>query len=107
MYTSGCPKNQNRCWNRIGSPPPAGSKNVVLMFRSVRSIVMAPASTGRERSSRKAVTNTDQTNKGRRSKEIPGVRMFIMVVMKFIEASIDDAPARCREKIARSTEPPA
>jgi hypothetical protein len=23
--TSGCPKNQNRCWNNIGSPPPAGS----------------------------------------------------------------------------------
>jgi hypothetical protein len=24
-FTSGCPKNQNRCWNNIGSPPPAGS----------------------------------------------------------------------------------
>ena len=24
MYTSGWPKNQNRCWNMIGSPPPAG-----------------------------------------------------------------------------------
>jgi len=23
--TSGCPKNQKRCWNKIGSPPPAGS----------------------------------------------------------------------------------
>jgi len=23
--TSGCPKNQKRCWNNIGSPPPAGS----------------------------------------------------------------------------------
>ena len=21
MYTSGWPKNQNRCWNRIGLPP--------------------------------------------------------------------------------------
>jgi hypothetical protein len=29
MYTSGCPKNQNRCWYRIWSPPPAGSKNDV------------------------------------------------------------------------------
>ena len=25
MYTSGCPKNQNKCWYSIGSPPPAGS----------------------------------------------------------------------------------
>lgn len=46
MYTSGCPKNQNKCWNRIGSPPPLGSKNDVLKFRSVSSIVIAPASTG-------------------------------------------------------------
>lgn len=23
-YTSGCPKNQNKCWNRMGSPPPSG-----------------------------------------------------------------------------------
>jgi len=68
---------------------------------------MAPASTGRDSNSRKAVTNTDQTNKGSRSKEIPGVRILIMVVIKFIEARIDDAPAKCREKIARSTDPPA
>lgn len=107
MYTSGCPKNQKRCWNKIGSPPPAGSKKVVFTFRSVRSIVIAPARTGRERSSRNAVTNTDQTNSGRRSNEIPGVRMFITVVMNFMEARIEDAPARWSENIARSTDPPA
>lgn len=107
MYTSGWPKNQNRCWNRIGSPPPAGSKKVVFIFRSVRSIVIAPARTGRERSSRKVVMKTDQTNKGRRSKEIPGARILITVVMKFIDARIEEAPARWREKIARSTDPPA
>jgi hypothetical protein len=32
MYTSGCPKKQNRCWYRMGSPPPAGSKNDVFKF---------------------------------------------------------------------------
>ena len=42
MYTSGCPKNQ-KCWYRIGSPPLAGSKNDV--FRSVSSIMIAPART--------------------------------------------------------------
>lgn len=25
IYTSGCPKNQNKCWYNIGSPPLAGS----------------------------------------------------------------------------------
>jgi len=94
MYTSGWPKNQNRCWNKIGSPPPAGSKNVVLTFRSVRSIVIAPASTGSDKRSRNAVTNTDQTKRGRRSKDIPGVRIFITVVINFIDARIEEAPAR-------------
>lgn len=91
----------------MGSPPPAGSKKVVFMFRSVSNIVIAPASTGSLRRRRNAVMNTDQTNRGRRSKVTPGVRMFMTVVMKFIEAKIEEAPAKCRENIARSTDPPA
>lgn len=69
--------------------------------------MIAPARTGRERRSRNVVINTDHTNKGSRSKEIPGARILITVVIKLIEARIDEAPARCREKIARSTDPPA
>lgn len=91
----------------MGSPPPAGSKKVVFMFRSVKSIVIAPARTGSLSKRRNAVINTDQTNRGSRSNVTPGVRMFIMVVMKFIEARIDEAPAKCKEKMARSTDPPA
>lgn len=78
----------------MGSPPPAGSKKVVLTFRSVRSIVIAPANTGRDRRRRNVVTNMDHTKSGRRSKEMPGVRILIMVVMNFIDARMDDAPAR-------------
>lgn len=70
MYTSGCPKNQNKCWYKIGSPPPIGSKNEVLKFRSVNSMVMAPANTGNDKSSRMAVTKTDQVNRDNRSNEI-------------------------------------
>lgn len=33
--------------------------------------------------------------------------MLIIVVIKLIEPRIDDTPAKCREKIARSTEAPA
>lgn len=64
IYTSGCPKNQNRCWYKIGSPPPAGSKKVVFRFRSVNSIVMPAASTGSESRSSTAVISTDHTNRG-------------------------------------------
>jgi hypothetical protein len=48
----------------MGSPPPAGSKKEVLIFRSVRSMVMAPARTGRANNRRVAVKRTDQTNSG-------------------------------------------
>lgn len=33
--------------------------------------------------------------------------MLMMVVMKLMAPRIEDAPARCREKIVRSTEAPA
>jgi len=90
----------------MGSPPPAGSKNEVLILRSVSNIVMAPARTGRARSRRIAVRRTDQTNKGIWSHIIPGDRMLMMVVMKLIAPKIEDAPARWRLKIERSTEAP-
>ena len=106
MYTSGWPKNQNKCWNSSGSPPPAGSKKVVPKFLSVSSMVMAPARTGSASSSRKAVTRIDQTNSGILCMVMPGARMLNMVVIKLIAPKIDDAPAKCRLKIAKSIEAP-
>lgn len=64
IYTSGWPKNQNKCWYKIGSPPPAGSKKVVFRFRSVSSIVIPAARTGNDSKSKTAVTKTDQTKRG-------------------------------------------
>jgi hypothetical protein len=51
----------------MGSPPPAGSKKEVFRFRSVRSIVIAPARTGNDRRRRTTVIVTAHTNKGIRS----------------------------------------
>jgi hypothetical protein len=48
MYISVCPKNLNRCWFRIGSPPHAGSKKDALRLGPVSSLVIATASTGRD-----------------------------------------------------------
>lgn len=76
-------------------------------MRSVRSIVIAPASTGRDRSSKMTVSVTAHTNNGIRSSFIPFERIFITVVMKFTAPKIDEAPARCSEKIAMSTDGPA
>jgi len=70
-------------------------------------MVMAPAKTGRDKSKRMAVINTDQTNKGIRSNVIPPERILITVVIKFTAPKIEEIPARCKEKIAKSTEAPA
>jgi hypothetical protein len=67
---------------------------------------MAPASTGRESNNRTAVIRTDQTNSGMESKDIEEERMFIMVVIKLIAPRMEETPARCKLKIARSTENP-
>lgn len=91
----------------MGSPPPAGSKNDVFRLRSVNNIVIAPARTGSERRRRMAVKKTDHTNKGVLSQSIPGVRILIIVVIKFTAPKMEDAPAKCRLKIDKSTEAPA
>ena len=63
---------------------------------------MAPASTGSDSRSRKAVTSTDQQNSGMRCRVMPGARMLKMVVMKLMAPRIELAPARCSDRIARS-----
>lgn len=91
----------------MGSPPPAGSKKAVFRFRSVSSIVSAPARTGRDNRRRTVVITTPHTNRGIRSTRIPCHRILKTVVMKLIDPRIEDTPARWREKMARSTEGPA
>jgi hypothetical protein len=67
---------------------------------------MAPANTGSDKRSRMAVMNTAQTNSGILCIVIPGVLMFKIVVIKFIAPNMDDIPAKCRLKMARSIDPP-
>jgi len=68
--------------------------------------VIAPASTGNERSNKKAVIKTAQTNSGVRCATIPGQRMFRIVTIKLIAPRIEETPARCKLNIAKSTAPP-
>jgi hypothetical protein len=78
----------------MGSPPPAGSKKEVFKLRSVNSIVIAPARTGKDNKRRTAVITTDHTNKGIRSKVIPFDRILMMVVIKFTAPKIEEIPAK-------------
>ena len=70
-------------------------------------MVIAPAKTGSDKRRRTAVITTDQTNRGTRSMRRPFVRILITVVMKFSAPRIEDTPAKCKEKMARSTDGPA
>lgn len=78
----------------MGSPPPAGSKKVVLRFRSVSSIVIPAASTGSDKRRRTAVIRTDQTKRGVWYWDRAGGFILIIVVMKLMAPRIDDTPAR-------------
>lgn len=49
---------------------------------------------------------TDHTNNGIRSRRIPFHRILIIVVIKLIAPRIEAAPAKWREKIAKSTDGP-
>jgi hypothetical protein len=101
--TSGCPKNQNKCWYNRGSPPPADSKNDVLKFLSVKTIVNAPAKTGKVNNNNTAVITTDHPNKANLCNFIPGVLILTIVVMKFIDPNKLLTPERCKANIAKST----
>jgi len=78
----------------------------VLKFLSVSSIVIPPANTGKDNNNNIAVINTAQTNNGKRKKCKDLTRILIIVVIKFIAPSKDEIPAKCKLKIAKSTEPP-
>ncbi|KAI4477771.1 hypothetical protein M0802_014668 [Mischocyttarus mexicanus] len=71
--------------NRIGSPPPNGSKKDVLIFRSVNNIVIAPASTGKDNKSKIAVIKTDHVNiddkGGYKVHPVPTPESFIFLII--------------------------
>lgn len=49
---------------------------------------------------------TDQTKSGSRSNNMARHRILMTVVIKLIEPKIEEIPAKCSEKMARSTEAP-
>ena len=68
--------------------------------------MIAPANTGKDKRRRTAVISTAHGNIGIRSKNIPRARRFIIVVIKLIAPNKEETPARCKEKIAKSTAAP-
>jgi hypothetical protein len=69
-------------------------------------MVIAPAKTGNDNNNKTAVITTDQTNRGIRSRVMPGLRILTTVVIKLTAPKIEETPAKCKEKIAKSTDDP-
>jgi hypothetical protein len=105
MYTSGCPKNQNRCCHRIG-PPLTGSNTCAPNSRSASSDSSAPARIGKAISTSRLVTSVFQVKIGIRNIVIPGARMQMMVVTKLTAPRIVPRPAIHRPITHRSPPTP-
>lgn len=70
-------------------------------------MVMPAARTGSESKRSTAVIRTAHTNRGVWYWEMAGGFILIIVVIKLMAPRIDETPARCREKMVRSTDAPA
>src|ERR1043166_981352 len=91
-YTSGWPKNQNKCWKRMGSPPKAGSKKPKCRKRSSISRTIVMAMTGIARMKMMLVAYRDHRKRGRRDQVSPGARIVWIVTMKFRPVRIEENP---------------
>ena len=97
MYTSGCPKNQNRCCQSSGEPPecgcsrslttsPPGMKKLVPATRSRMSRMQAGSSTENAMRPITEVMNHAQVENGMRIRVMPLVRRSSVVAMKLSAA---------------------
>ena len=66
----------------------------MLKFLSVKSIVIAPAKTGRDSNNKTTVIKTAHTNRLRLNHPILGVLMLTTVIIKFMAPIIELAPAK-------------
>ena len=91
IYTSGWPKNQNKCWNKIGEPPSLGrilplinislKKKLVPRFLSNNNNIAPDNKTGKDNTPRIAVKNNAHMVRGILVILMPLVRMFKIVVI--------------------------
>jgi hypothetical protein len=77
-----------------------------LKFRSVSNIVIAPANTGNANNNKNVVIKILQENNDIISIFIYFGRIEIIEDKKFNDLIIDEAPAKCKDKIVKSTEVP-
>jgi hypothetical protein len=106
-YTSGCPKNQNKCCDKIGSPPYAKSKKVVCQCLSNAIIIIAAAKTG------VIIANILKVKKilieinGNNILlcRIPGILKVLRVINKFTNETVELIPTKTTPNSNKSCAP--
>ena len=98
-YTSGCPKNQNKCWYNTGSPPKTGSKKTVFECRSARIIKNPPDNTGKVNNNIPAASSIASGNNGSVFNIKEYDLRFRIVIQKFTDVAQDEIPENNRPKI--------
>src|SRR6266852_2092805 len=117
MYTSGCPKNQNRCCQSRVDPPECGcSWSLITEFDGTKKLVPATwsrmtrihagSNTAKAVSPMHEVMNHAQALRGRRIRLMPLTRRSRVVVMKFNEPSNWPTQNSAMEVIQRTTPRP-
>jgi hypothetical protein len=96
MYTSGCPKNQNRCCDKIGSPPYAYSKKVVLQCLSSIIIIIAAPNTGVIIANILSAKSVPIVENGSNTLLflIPGIANVLLVTNKLVNETVVLTPAK-------------
>src|SRR5699024_5465984 len=97
MYTSGCPKIQNKCCQNTGSPS-GPWKNFVSNKRSNISKYKPIASTVNASKIMKLVTSGAQGQSDMRIKLMPSARCRMTVTIKFSAVKIVPNPEICTPK---------
>jgi hypothetical protein len=69
-------------------------------------MVIAPAKIGSDNNNKMAVISTAHTNKGNLRKYRPGHLILSIVTIKLIAPAIEEIPAMCKLKMAKSTAQP-
>src|SRR5439155_11659058 len=112
------PKNQNKCCQSRGEPPLCngtgapltyklpGMKKLVPAMRSNNSRMPPPSRTGNESRASTAVVNQAQQVSGMRIRDMPRVRMFSSVVIKFNAPSSEPTQKIAMLMIQRLTPAP-
>src|ERR1700689_4083670 len=111
MYTSGCPKNQERCCQSSGDPPecgcnlslrtrPAGMKKLVPATRSRINNTQAGKRTANANTAMTEVTNHAQVLYGILNNDIPRARKSKVVEIKF-KAPSNEAIQKIAMEIAQ------